>query len=160
MNRLLPQPLLSLSLLLTWLLANSLSPGQLILGSVLALIIPWFSHHFWPERIQLHKPWVLIRFMARVVLDIITANIEVARLILGPMQTITPAFINYPLQLREEFAITVLANTISLTPGTVSADLNEDHSVLLIHALNVDDEQQLLKTICSRYEQPLQEIFE
>jgi len=160
LNRMLPQPLLSLMLLLTWLLANSFSPGQWVLGSLLALAIPWFSQHFWPERVKVGRPLLALRFIVRVLLDIITANIAVARLILGPLQSIQPRFVNYPLQLRDEFAITLLANTISLTPGTVSADLSEDHCSLLIHALDVSDEKALIETIHQRYEQPLREIFE
>lgn len=160
MKRLLPQPLLSLTLLLTWLLATRINPGQLLLGTVLALLIPWFSRRFWPHRVHVNQPILLARFAARVVLDIVIASIAVARLILGPVQAIHPAFIRYPLLLHDEFAITVLANTISLTPGTVSANLSEDHGTLLIHALNVDDQQALIETIHARYERPLQEIFE
>lgn len=160
MNRLLPQPLLSLTLLLTWLLANEFSAAHAVLGSVLAIVIPWFSQHFWPERVRIGQPVLALRFVGRVLLDIITANITVARLILGPMHTITPRFVHYPLQLQDEFAITVLANTISLTPGTVSADVTHDRQTLLIHALDVDDEKQLIEEIHKRYEQPLLEIFE
>ena len=160
MNRLLPQPLLSLTLLLTWLLANSFSPGQILLGAVLALVIPWFSRRFWPERVRIGRPLRVLRFIGHVLLDIVTANIAVARLILSPVQSITPRFVHYPLRLRDEFAITVLANTISLTPGSVSADLSKDRRTLLIHALDVDDERALIETIRKRYEQPLQEIFE
>ena len=160
MTRILPQPLLSLALLLTWLLANRFSAGHLVLGAALALTIPWFSQYFWPERVKISRPLKVLRFLGRVVLDIITANITVARLILGPMQAITPRFVHYTLQLRDDFAITVLANTISLTPGTVSADISEDRRTLLIHALDVEDERRLIETIHQRYEQPLQEIFE
>lgn len=160
MTRILPQPLLSLALLLTWLLANRLSAGHLVLGAVLAVTIPWFSQYFWPERVKVSRPLKVLRFIGRVLLDIITANITVARLILGSMQTLTPRFVHYPLHLRDDFAITVLANTISLTPGTVSADVSEDRRTLLIHALDVEDERRLIETIHQRYEQPLQEIFE
>ena len=54
----------------------------------------------------------------------------------------------------------VLASTISLTPGTVSANLRMDGKSLLIHALNVDDEEALIEQIRERYERPLKEIYE
>ena len=54
----------------------------------------------------------------------------------------------------------LLASTITLTPGTVSANLRMDGKTLLIHALDVRDEQTLIRTIRERYEQPLKEIFE
>lgn len=156
----LPQPLLSLILLLTWLLATGFSPGQILLGAVLALAIPWFTQRFWPQPVRLRRPRVLARLVARVLVDIIYANLNVARLILGPATAIRPALVRYPLRLRDEFAITVLANTISLTPGTVTADLSEDRAVLLLHALDIDDPQLLIDAIHTRYEKPLQEIFE
>lgn len=71
-----------------------------------------------------------------------------------------PLFIRLPLDLCNDFAIVVLTNTISLTPGTVSADLSPDRRSLLIHALDVEDVEQTVARIKSRYERPLQEIFE
>ena len=160
-NRLLPQPLLSLTLLATWmLLSNSLSPNQAVLGSALAIAIPWFSARFWPQQTKMRRPLLMIRYIGRVLFDIVVANIAVARLILGPQSKLKPTFIHYPLQLRDTFAITVLANTISLTPGTVSSDVAPDHSWLLIHGLDVGDKQALIEEIRARYEQPLKEIFE
>jgi multicomponent K+:H+ antiporter subunit E len=92
--------------------------------------------------------------------DIVVANLVVARLILGPTRNLRPAFIRLPLDLCSEFAIVVLANTISLTPGTVSADLSLDRRTLLIHALDVEDEAKTIAHIKYRYERPLKEIFE
>lgn len=62
--------------------------------------------------------------------------------------------------LEERFTITLLASTISLTPGTVSANLRLDGKTLLVHALDVDDEEVLIEQIRQRYEQPLKEIYE
>jgi multicomponent K+:H+ antiporter subunit E len=68
--------------------------------------------------------------------------------------------VQYPLDLREDFSITLLASTVSLTPGTVSADVSADRGTLLIHALDVADEAALIAQIKQRYEAPLKEIFE
>ncbi|TVP55306.1 MAG: cation:proton antiporter, partial [Halomonadaceae bacterium] len=65
-----------------------------------------------------------------------------------------------PLALTDEFAITMLASTISLTPGTVSAGLSPDRQTLLIHALHEPDPAALIAHIRSRYETPLKEILE
>ena len=161
MNRLLPQPLFSVFLWLVWLLLNnSVAPGQLLLGAVLALALPLFTVRFWPDRPRVRKPLRLLRYIAVLLWDIILANLAVARLILGPARRLRPAFIRLPLELRHEFAIVVLANTLSLTPGTVSADLSPDRRTLLIHALDVEDPAQIIARIKQRYEKPLQEIFE
>jgi multicomponent K+:H+ antiporter subunit E len=161
MNRWLPQPLFSVFLWLVWLLlTNSVTPGHLLLGALLALALPLFTVRFWPDRPRLRKPLHLLRYIAVLFWDIILANLTVARLILGPTARLRPAFIRLPLELRNEFAIVMLANTISLTPGTVSADLSPDRRTLLIHALDVEDPAQAIARIKQRYEKPLQEIFE
>ncbi len=157
----LPTPLLSILLLMVWLLlVRSTAFGQLLLGSFLAVIIPLGTHRFWDLQPLVGKPMLLLRFVLRVLGDIIVANIEVAWLIANPWRRLRPHFIEYPLMVEQRFTITLLANTISLTPGTVSANLRMDGKTLLIHALDVEDEDALIRTIRERYERPLKEIYE
>lgn len=163
MNRqsLLPHPWLSLFLVVVWqLIMNDLSPGSLIMGFFLAWCIPLITHVFWPDPPIMRRPLVLLRFTLRVLGDIITANLDVAKLILGPSKTLRPAFVEYPIELTHDFAIHLLASTISLTPGTVSSDISDDRKTLLIHGLDVADEQEMIETIKQRYERPLMEVFE
>lgn len=160
MNRWLPQPLFSLFLWLVWLLlANSLQPGHIVLGGVLALALPLFTSRFWPDRPCMRRPLAFATYLAVFLWDIIVANLAVARLILGPVRRLRPAFISLPLDLRNDFAITVLAHSISLTPGTVSSKISEDRRTLLVHVLDLEDEALLVGRIKKRYEAPLKEIF-
>ncbi len=160
LKRLIPHPIFSLVLLIVWLLLNNtVSAGHILLGSVIALVLPWATAGFWAEQLHLHKPGLAIKFLLLVLWDITVANIQVAKLILSPRRKLRPAFIHYPLDMDNDFAITVLASTISLTPGTVSIDVNDDHSVLLLHGLDVDDEAALIAEIKQRYEAPIKEIF-
>ncbi|QEM80718.1 Na+/H+ antiporter subunit E [Halomonas binhaiensis] len=157
----LPTPGLSLLLLIVWLLlVNQVSVGHLLLGGILAIAIPRLTSRFWDRQPTVHKPMKLVLFFLRVVGDIIVANLQVARIILSPWRRSRPHFVEYPLMLEERFTITILASTITLTPGTVSANLRMDGKTLLIHALDVEDDATLIRTIRERYEQPLKEIFE
>ncbi|MBZ9559313.1 MULTISPECIES: Na+/H+ antiporter subunit E [unclassified Modicisalibacter] len=156
----LPMPLLSVLLLAVWLmLQQSVALGQLLLGTLLAIVIPLVTRHFWEPQPTIKRPWLLVRYVLRVLGDIIVANLEVSKLILDPRGRMKPAFIEYPLELEELFPITILASTITLTPGTVSANLRQDRRTLLIHALNTDDIPATIDTIRERYERPLKEIF-
>nr|WP_321466688.1 Na+/H+ antiporter subunit E [uncultured Desulfobulbus sp.] len=160
MKRFLPRPLMSLCLWLVWLLlAESAAPAHLLLGGALGLGVPLFTARFWPDPSGLRRPLLLVPYLGILLWDIVVANLVVARLILGPVDRLRPAFIRLPLDLEQDMAIVVLAHTISLTPGTVSIHLSTDRRVLLIHALDVDDEAQLITRIKKRYEQPLKEIF-
>jgi multicomponent K+:H+ antiporter subunit E len=161
MSRLLPHPLLSTILLVLWLLlVNDLGIGHLLLGGLLGWIVPFYTARFWPEAVRVRRPAVLLRFVVVVLYDIVVANITVARLILGPAERMQPAFLVMPLALRSEVAISLLANTISLTPGTVSTFLSADRRCLIIHSLHTTAPDELLATIRERYEQPLKEILE
>lgn len=157
----LPHPLLSLMLLAVWLLLSEhRGMGTLALGAVLALLIPILTRRFWPERVGFHHAVRMTRLSIRVVGDILVANLRVAGMILMPQRTIHPGFVVVPLALDNPSAITALAAIISLTPGTVSADLSLDHRQLLIHTLDARDPEALIAQIKRRYEQPLKEIFE
>jgi multicomponent K+:H+ antiporter subunit E len=159
-SRWLPHPLLSLTLLLVWLLlVNGFSAGHLVLGAFLGWSIPLLTQVLWIEPPRLRHPLKLALFILRVLLDILIANLQVARRILGPIDQLRPAFVEVPLELRGELALTLLASVISLTPGTVSADLSDDHRTLLLHCLDVDDIDALVAQIKARYEQPLLEVF-
>jgi multicomponent K+:H+ antiporter subunit E len=147
-------------LLIVWLLLNNtLAPGQIVLGALLALLIPLLCAPLRTRQPRVRRPLLALGYLLRLMGDIVVANVEVARLVLGPLQRLQPAFVALPLEIEGELPITLLASTISLTPGTVSAELSCDRKWLYIHALHLTDEQALIAKIKSRYEAPLKEIF-
>ncbi|HEX6307643.1 MAG TPA: Na+/H+ antiporter subunit E [Longimicrobiales bacterium] len=161
MSRLLPQPAISAALLGTWLLLNNeLSALLLISGIVLATALPLLTHRFWPEYPRTVRLLPLLRLAGIVLLDIVIANLRMVVLILGPASRLRPQFIVVPVRLREPFAITLLASIISLTPGTVSANLSGDRRSLLVHDLDVEDADAAVRRIRERYEKALMEVFE
>ncbi len=161
MTRLLPHPLLTPALTGIWLLLNnSIEPGHILLGFLLGWIIPLLTMRFWPERVVIRKPLTLLHFSVIFLYDIVVSNFTVARLILGNPDKLTPVFVKLPLDLTSDLAISLLASSVTLTPGTLSARLSADRSTLLIHALNEADPATLIATIKQRYEKPLKEIFE
>ncbi len=159
--RLLPHPVLTPLLTLIWLLlVNSVAPGQILLGLLLGWLIPLFTLRFWPDRVSIHQPLILLRFLILLIYDILVANAIVAfRILLGPRH-VQPAFVVVPLDLRSDLGISLLANTICLTPGTVSAWLSPDRRTLVVHGLDVRDPEALVTTIKRRYETPLLKVFE
>lgn len=158
---LLPRPLFSLLLALLWLLmVNSFSVGHMLLGLALGVFIPFITRAFWPEQARVHHLLPLLRYFSVLMMDIVRSNLIVARRIVWKPEQLTPGFVIYPLDLDDDFAITILASTICLTPGTVTAHYDSDAGTLLIHCLHVTDEDELVRQIKEQYERPLQEIFQ
>ncbi len=161
MRQFLPHPLLTPILAGIWLLLNnSAAPGQIVLGLILGWAIPLLSIRFWPDQVYIYKPLTLLRYIVVLLVDIVIANFNVAKLILGNPERLKPAFVKLPLDLTSDFAISLLANSITLTPGTLSARLSSDRKYLLIHALHESNPDMLIVTIKQRYERLLKEIFE
>ncbi|NVO14621.1 MAG: Na+/H+ antiporter subunit E [Rhodoplanes sp.] len=162
MRHLLPHPLLSVVVAFVWIgLANSLSAGNLLLGAGLGVLIPLYTRRYWPGRVTIKRPLRVLEYFAIVAWDILVSNVQVAGLILfrsGPK--LRSVFVSVPLELRTPEAIAVLTGTITLTPGTVSADLSADGRAVLVHCLDAADPDAVVRTIKSRYERRLKDIFE
>ncbi|EXI80894.1 MAG: Mrp complex subunit E1 [Candidatus Accumulibacter appositus] len=160
MRAVLPLPRVSLMVFVLWaVITNAASFGLLVLGAILAIVIPLLSRNFWPTPRPLLRPWRGLRFLGLFALDIITANWRVARQIIGPLHRLAPAFVEVPLDLRDPFIATLLGSIVSLTPGTVSIHVDQQRWVLLVHALDAPDPQALIDEIKERYERALKEIF-
>ncbi|WP_127558078.1 Na+/H+ antiporter subunit E [Saccharospirillum alexandrii] len=160
MKRLLPFPYLSLLLLIVWLLMNnSASPGHILLGLIFALLIPLGTSSMRKNQPTLKKPLSAAKYLLMLMGDIIVSNVEVAIQVLGPVRKISPGFIAVPLDITQDLPITLLASSISLTPGTVSIEVSEDKQWLYVHVLNLVDETKTIANIKQRYESPLKEIF-
>ena len=159
-SSLVPHPLWSAALALFWLwLNNSVAPGHVVVGLLLGWGLPLFARRFWPEQERVDRPWRLLSFVGVVLVDIVVANLRVARAVLGPVRRLRPGFARVPLAVRSDVGITALASTVSLTPGTLSVELSDDRRELLVHYLDEADPEGLVATIKSRYERPLLEIF-
>lgn len=161
MKRFLPHPLLTLTLAILWLLlVNTFSAGHLVLGLLLGWLIPFATRALWPQSVCIRNVPVLLRYLAVVMHDIVVGSFRVARLILGNPAKLRPAFITVPLEVETDLAISLLANTISLTPGTVSVLVSADRRTLTVHSLDTEDAAAMVAEIKHRYEAPLKAIFE
>ena len=161
MRHLLPHPALSGMLLMVWvLMANNVALGGIVLGAIFAVVLPKFTQPFWPDRPRMRFGRALLGYLAIVIVDILVANFQVAWLILFRRnRDLRARWLVVPIDLTTPEAITVLAGTISLTPGTVSSDVSADGRHLLVHALDVGDPADEIARIKARYEARLQQVF-
>jgi multicomponent K+:H+ antiporter subunit E len=160
MSRLLPHPRLSATIFVTWLvLASSLAPIHLAGAAALAFVLPLVAGRMIDARAPVVRPGAAIRLALVVLWDIILANAVVTRLVLGPMSRLRPAFVVVPLDTQQPQAVALLANIVTMTPGTVTAAIDDERTSMLVHVLHTDDPARVVADIKARYERPLKEIF-
>jgi multicomponent Na+:H+ antiporter subunit E len=90
------------------------------------------------------------------------ANIEVAYRVVHPRLPIKPGIVKVRTSLQSDIAITLLANSITLTPGTMSVDVDKDRALLYVHWIDVrsPDMESATRIIVDRFERILRKIFE
>jgi multicomponent K+:H+ antiporter subunit E len=162
--RWLPNPGLSVALALLWLaLNNTLAAGHVVLAAAIGLLAPFVVQPMRESPIAGRSPRIAaaLRLMARLGADIVASNLAVARRILfAREESLSPVVVELALRLESPTAASILAGIVTLTPGTLSADLIEgDGFVLQVHALDAPDPDALVRDIRGRYETLLLEML-
>ncbi|WP_377276557.1 Na+/H+ antiporter subunit E [Rhizobium sp. R86522] len=156
-----PHPLLSLALLLMWLLLNDFTLGHLVLGSVVAIFGGWAIASLRPDKPKIKKWYLLLKLLLIVFVDIIRSNAAVALLMLsGKRRKQTSGFITVPLEIEHPTALAIMAVILTSTPGSAWLAYDERRKTVLIHVLDLIDEEQWVANIKHRYERLLLEIIE
>lgn len=160
MNKVLPFPILSLSLAAYWVILTEVSPSQLTVAFVLAVAIPHVTAPFLQELPGIRSPGTALRLTVLVAWDIVLANIAVARLVLGPVARLRPGFVHISLAVTHPHAIALFSGIVSIVPGSLSIAFSPDAGTLLLHVLHLEDEQQFVARLKERYERPIMEMLE
>ncbi len=158
----LPHPFLTALLIVVWcLLSGGISLGTVVFGAILGLLIPLATAAYWPDAPRRVKAGKLLVYVLIVLWDILVANVVVAWIVMTRSnKNMRSMWVTIPLDLRKPEAIAILAGTITLTPGTVTADMSDGGHCLLIHSLDADSPDSVRDEIKTRYERRLKEIFE
>ncbi|ABY39497.1 Na+/H+ antiporter subunit E [Brucella suis] len=159
MKKILPYPLLFVSLVLFWLLLNSFTRAQFILGLVIAFGACRVMMALESQKNHIRSPRMMIWLLYAASIDVLRSNIAVVRLILSPGRQRHPGFVVIPLELQNRTALAVLACMITASPGTAWVDYNAARGILTIHVLDLEDAETWRHLIKERYERPLIEIF-
>lgn len=150
-------------LLAMWLLMNqTLAPGQILLGALLATALAWSSLALRPVKPRVRNLHLVPLLVGLVLVDIVRSNVGVARIVLGLVhgRNVRSGFVEIPLQMRDPHGLAFLAAIVTSTPGTVWVDWSSDTGVLTLHVLDLRDPSVWIDWIKNRYEGLLVRIFE
>lgn len=162
MRRLLPYPLLFVGLLLMWvLLQQGAGAGQLLLGVVVAFGATHAMAALVPERPRLRRIEKVPVLLWHVLVDVLRSNVAVTLVILsGRRGDVRSGFLRLPLDLHDKTGLAVLACIVTATPGSAWLEHRSADNSVLIHLLDLKDDQQWIDTLKHRYESLLLEIFQ
>ncbi|MND92213.1 Na+/H+ antiporter subunit E [uncultured Brevundimonas sp.] len=158
---LLPHPLLALGLFASWLvLSGPISAGDVLVALIAALAIPQVMRRLEPDRSGVRSPGAILRLAGYVAVDVVRSNYAVATIIMGRRRRQRMSgFIHVPLDLRNRYGLAVLAIILTSTPGTLWVQYDRPSGRLLLHVLDLTEEQEWIDLIKGRYERLLLEIF-
>ena len=150
-------------LLIWYAFTTSLQPAEIVLGIILSLIIAWITIKNFnccsPILITPSHIGYFIKYFFVFLGALIKANLDVAKRVISPKLPINPGIVSFKTKLTNDFAKMVLANSITLTPGTLTIDVVDD--TFYIHWIDVttNDNEQIYKEIAEPFEKILLKIY-
>jgi multicomponent Na+:H+ antiporter subunit E len=149
-----------LLLTLAWLaLTGSWTPANAVLGLALSLLASAFAREQRRKREIALRPLRIVGLALLFLYELLMSGVRVARLVLSPRMELKPGIFAYPLTVDRNFEITLLANMITLTPGTLSVDVSDDRNVLFVHAIDCSDPERTRRDIAEGFERRILEAF-
>lgn len=125
-----------------------------ILGALLLLLL----NRFFPSRYYLapiYKFFVLFLIFVR---ELVLSNIDIVKLVYKRKLDFEPGIFALPIDVKKDWEITLLANLITLTPGTLSVAISDDQSIIFIHAMHIDDIEESIDDIKNTFEKAIMEV--
>lgn len=151
---------LNMVLALVWAMATGIiTMGTLAFGFLIGMVVLHFVGPVLGDERYALRFVLAIGLMFFFLKELVLSSIRVAIDVIKPRLTMRPAVISVPLELQSHAEITLLANLISLTPGTLSVDVSDDGSTLYVHAMYGEDADALRTGIKSDFEHRIREVF-
>ncbi|MEL3973857.1 Na+/H+ antiporter subunit E [Rossellomorea oryzaecorticis] len=153
------QFLLNIFLAFVWMfLSVSFTSQSFIIGFLLSLAILFAFRRFFSSRFYIHRVIAVVSLFFLFLKELIMANIAVLKTILRPKLDFKPGIFALPTELETNWEITLLANLITLTPGTLVTDVSYDNKILYIHAIDIQDKNEAIDEIKNSFEKAIMEV--
>jgi len=134
-----------------WLDAAGDAFGEFLIGLAVGLPIAYIFRRMYTPEVELGAlPRAIppaVAYIATFVVELVTANLEVAYRVLSPSMPIDPEVIELPLRVESDIAVTTIANSITMTPGTLTMDYDAERNALYIHAVYCEDPEAIAAPI-------------
>lgn len=153
------QFLLNILLAIVWVfLTGTINVTNFVFGFILSFLVLWLiSYNERSKKYFVIAPRI-ISFAFYFLYQLVKANLQVAADVITPKFYMEPGIVKYPLNAKTDLEITLLANVITLTPGTLSLDISDDRKVLYVHAMYMHNREDFIEEIKNGFEKRILEI--
>lgn len=138
---------------------GSFSLINIIFGFAIASIALWLIREQFATTKYFKRAWLVLGLIMLFLKELLLSVVRVAWLVIQPSRNYQPCFIAFPLTVDRSYEITLLANLITLTPGTLSVDVSDDNKTLYIHCIDVTDVEVLRAGIAKGFERKIMEAL-
>lgn len=150
--------LLNLLLALVWMGVTGVGTFvNLVFGLVIGFAALWLTREIWGDTRYFRRLPLIVRLLLLFLYELVLSSLRVARDVLKPRMTFRPGIVAVPIDLKDDLQITMLANLITLTPGTMSVDVSDDRKHIYVHAMDIGDRDQLIRDIKDGFETRIRE---
>lgn len=152
------QIILNLLIAVIWMFFFSFSIPHLLFGYFIGTVLLFILSRFLPSTFYLKRVWALIVLNLLFVKELIMANLDVLRWVYKPKLDMQSGILALPTELENHWEITLLANLITLTPGTLSIDISDDNNYIYVHAIDLPDVNEAIHKIKGTFEKAIMEV--
>lgn len=147
-------------LALSWAgLTEKVTASNLSIGFLIGFVILFLVRRLLRPSLYFPKVRQVLNLATFFVWELMLANLRIAYEVITPTYYMKPGVVAIPLDVETDAEITLLANLITLTPGTLSLDVSQDRRVLYIHAMYIDDIEELRRSIKDGFEKRVAEVL-
>jgi multicomponent Na+:H+ antiporter subunit E len=140
-------------------MGSSVTLPNLVLGLALAALVLWLAGNELPVARRVGHPGAMLALAWLFARELVLSALRVARIVLSRDMRLAPGIFAYPLRVRSDGEIALLANLITLTPGTLSVDVSEDGRTLFVHAIDCADPDAARRDVAEGFERRIGEAF-
>ncbi len=152
--------LLNNLLALAWAaLTGTFSPANLAVGFAVGFALLWLTQRLMQPSNYFVKVPQAVGFALFFFKELVVASLRVMLMVISPRPIMRPAIVAIPLDIQTDAEITLLANLITLTPGTLYLDVSQDRCVMYVHTIFVDDLDSFRQEIKQGFERRVMELL-
>ncbi|KGP73119.1 Na+/H+ antiporter subunit E [Pontibacillus yanchengensis] len=153
------QIVLNITIAIMWMFLNeSYQFSNFVVGYLIGIFMLFLLQRFIPDEYYMKRVMKIIYLVLLFIKELMLSNVTILKWVYKPNLDMEPGIFALPIDLKSNWEITLLANLITLTPGTLSIAVSNDHSYIYVHAMNIEDVEEEINSIKDSFEKAIKEV--